>query len=156
MEMKKYPAIFKKEDDGYFVSFPDLGIVTDGETLDEAKKMAGDLLHLWLTIDENTVIKEPSTLESVQKTTNDLVFMIEPKVYVSRGAKIFMANEIIESSIKEKKLTKQQISKILNIDISYLEKIITLEEIPSEELAKKMAELLDFDWRIFFSLEPEE
>ena len=155
MKMEKYPAIFSKEENGYFVQFPDLDIVTEGETIEEAKKMAGDLLHMWLST-EDMEINAPSTLESVQETTDDLVFLIEPKVYVSRDAKIYMANEIIESSIKEKMLKKYQVAENLNIDIEYLNKIIALEEIPTEELAKKMAKLLDFDWRIFFSLDDEE
>ena len=32
MKMEKYPAIFSKEENGYFVNFPDLGWVTDTKT----------------------------------------------------------------------------------------------------------------------------
>ncbi len=48
--MKKYlyPAVFEKEESGYSVIFPDLGIATSGETLEEAMDMAKDALCLTL------------------------------------------------------------------------------------------------------------
>ena len=48
--MKKYlyPAVFEKEESGYSVIFPDLGIATSGETLEEAMDMAKDALCLML------------------------------------------------------------------------------------------------------------
>lgn len=49
--MKKiiYPAIFKKEEVGYSVRFPDLsGCNTEGDNLEEAYEMAFDALGLYL------------------------------------------------------------------------------------------------------------
>jgi len=48
--MKKvYNAIFKKEETGYFVRFPDIPeAITEGETLEEAYEMAFDVLGLML------------------------------------------------------------------------------------------------------------
>ncbi len=43
-----YPAVFKKEEGGYSVIFPDLDIATSGETLEEAMDMAKDALCLML------------------------------------------------------------------------------------------------------------
>jgi len=41
-----YPAIFTKEDDGYFVKFPDIHpCYTEGTTLEEAAIMAKDVLE---------------------------------------------------------------------------------------------------------------
>jgi len=40
-----YPAIFKKEGNGYFVKFPDIQpCYTEGSTLEEAAIMAKDIL----------------------------------------------------------------------------------------------------------------
>ncbi len=43
-----YPACFYKEDNGYSVIFPDLGLATCGETLNEAMEMAIDCLAGYL------------------------------------------------------------------------------------------------------------
>jgi antitoxin HicB len=45
-----YPAVFEPADEGgYNVFFPSFqGCVTFGKTFEEAKKMAGEVLELWL------------------------------------------------------------------------------------------------------------
>lgn len=43
-----YPVIFEKEDDGYFVTVPDLNINTQGENLPDAIMMARDLISLYI------------------------------------------------------------------------------------------------------------
>jgi len=49
-QLLQYPAIFSHDQKGgYNVSFPDLpGCVTFGETLNEAKEKAAEVLGLWL------------------------------------------------------------------------------------------------------------
>ena len=83
----EYPAIFHKEEIGYFVEFPDFGYVTEGDTLEEAKLMAGDLLNLCLG--EYKEHPKPSTIEEVKNSKNfkigeeDFVLMIKPKLYIN-------------------------------------------------------------------------
>lgn len=48
MEKMAYPVIFEKEDDGYFVTVPDLNINTQGENLPDAIMMARDLISLYI------------------------------------------------------------------------------------------------------------
>lgn len=43
-----YPVIFEKEDDGYFVTIPDLDLFTQGESLPDAIAMARDAISLWV------------------------------------------------------------------------------------------------------------
>lgn len=48
MEKMAYPVIFEKENDGYFVTVPDLNINTQGESLPDAIMMARDLISLYI------------------------------------------------------------------------------------------------------------
>lgn len=50
MRVKLYPAIFSSDgNNGYTVTFPDLiGCITEGDTLEEAVKMAEDALGIYL------------------------------------------------------------------------------------------------------------
>ena len=52
MEKMAYPVIFEKENDGYFVTVPDLNINTQGENLPEAIMMARDLISLYILDNE--------------------------------------------------------------------------------------------------------
>lgn len=74
--MSAYPACFIKEDVGYSVIFPDLGIATCGDDLEDALDMAVDCLafYLYPTDSGNENIPPASRLEDVdpQKVMNDL------------------------------------------------------------------------------------
>lgn len=54
-----YPAYFKKDKDGYFVSVPDLGQFTQGEDLADAISMARDLIGLMCITYEDEGIPLP-------------------------------------------------------------------------------------------------
>ena len=63
-----YPALFKTNDDGIIVTFPDLeDTFTDGETMQEAFENAEDVLNLmlWNREEENATIPPPSTPEKI-------------------------------------------------------------------------------------------
>lgn len=65
-----YPAIFQQEEDGYFVSFPDLdGCFTEGDNLENAYEMAFDALGLYLShLEENKEeIPAPSKPSNIQQ-----------------------------------------------------------------------------------------
>ena len=48
---KVYPAIIHKEDDGYWIQFPDLqGCYTDGDTLEELLSNAEEILGVFLAV----------------------------------------------------------------------------------------------------------
>lgn len=76
-----YPAVFTPEDDGgYSVAFPDLdGCFTQGETIEDAYKMAFDALGL--AIDflecEKRTIPSPSTPNEIKLNENEFVVIIE-------------------------------------------------------------------------------
>lgn len=79
--MKKYfyPAIFHEENGSYWVEFPGLeGCLTQGETFEEAYKMATEALGLYLEVEEN-VFEYPKAL-TVDKSNldkNSCVVMVE-------------------------------------------------------------------------------
>ncbi len=64
-----YPAIFKEEDIGYSVQVPDLiGCCTQGDTLEEAIKMAEDAALGWLltSMEENEEIPNSSKISELK------------------------------------------------------------------------------------------
>ena len=70
MIKKTYPAIFYKENNSYWVEFPDLeGCLTNGETMELAFKNAKEALNLYLDREGDTyerTINEPSSFEKIQ------------------------------------------------------------------------------------------
>lgn len=79
--MKKYfyPAIFHEENGSYWVEFPGLeGCLTQGETFEEAYKMATEALGLYLEVEEN-VFEYPKalTVDNANLDKNSCVVMVE-------------------------------------------------------------------------------
>lgn len=75
-----YPAVFHKEGDGYWVSFPDVPeALTEGDNMQEAYKMAVDCLGLALTvkIDENVPLPTPSVFENIELQDNEFLVVVE-------------------------------------------------------------------------------
>ena len=63
-----YPAIFTRDDEFYFVEFPDMQeVVTQGNDLNDALYMAQDVLNTWLAFLEDTgkIIPKPSNINSI-------------------------------------------------------------------------------------------
>lgn len=71
--MPQYVALVHKESDScYGVSFPDLpGVITGGDTLEEALEEAADVLAFaaedWTNPDGSTGLKPPSTIEQLRR-----------------------------------------------------------------------------------------
>ena len=69
--MPRYVALIHKDEDSCFgVSFPDLpGVITGGDTFDEAMEEAADVLQFaaegWTNPDGSTGFKPPSTIEQL-------------------------------------------------------------------------------------------
>jgi len=70
--MPRYVALIREDADGcYSVSFPDLpGVVTGGDTVDEALEEASDVLQFaaedWTNPDGSTGLKAPRTIEELR------------------------------------------------------------------------------------------
>ena len=63
-----YPAIFTKEENGYFVTFPDIEpCYTEGNTLEEAVIMAKDVLEsrIEVALERDETLKPPSDIDSL-------------------------------------------------------------------------------------------
>ena len=70
-----YPAVFHPQEVGFWVSFPDLqGCLTEGETLEEAMKMAQDALGLFLLDEE--IFPEPSDHTTVAIQNDEFVSLV--------------------------------------------------------------------------------
>ena len=73
--MKKYyPAVFHKEENAYWVEFPDLkGCLSQGKDFPEACTMAEDALGEWINAQEDigNVIPEPSSMEVISNQYRD-------------------------------------------------------------------------------------
>ena len=63
-----YPAVFHKEDDGFWVSFPDFPeCLTEGDNMDQAYEMAFEALGLAITSrkEDGEEIPVPSSIDAV-------------------------------------------------------------------------------------------
>lgn len=65
--LKSYPAIFHKEDTGYWVEFPEFGGGTQGENLEEAMYNAREFLEssIALYIDEGLELPKASNIDDL-------------------------------------------------------------------------------------------
>jgi len=64
-----YPAIFTKEEKGYFVSFPDIQpCYTEGSSLEEAAIMAKDVLEsrIEVALEKGEVLPLPSNMDKLK------------------------------------------------------------------------------------------
>ena len=67
--LKVYPAIFYKEDDSFWVEFPDLeGCQSYGDTIEDTMEYAQEALGLYIAskLDNNEKIKEPSDIKRIE------------------------------------------------------------------------------------------
>ena len=63
-----YPAVFEKEETGYFVNFPDIHpCYTEGATLEEAAILAKDVLEsrIEVALERGEVLPEPSDIDTL-------------------------------------------------------------------------------------------
>ena len=72
-----YPAIFQKEDTGYFVKFPDLdGCATQGETLEEAVAMANEVLGFYLEDFDLNSLPDAAAVTNVSLPDDSFVLIV--------------------------------------------------------------------------------
>ncbi|MGI5839298.1 MAG: type II toxin-antitoxin system HicB family antitoxin [bacterium] len=75
-----FPAVFEPDDGAYCITFPDLpGIVTTGDSIEEALYMARDAmsLHLWGMEDDGDPIPEPTPPSDIPIPEGGFVSLIE-------------------------------------------------------------------------------
>lgn len=146
-----YPAIFEKENGGYVVSFPDLvGCITEGDTIEDAYKYAKEVLALHLDGLDNA--PAPSNVEDLVVAANQRIMLVEADkrddiVYFKKSE----IPKFIDTALEHKGYTKYQLAKILGVDRSYVTRIANGDRLPSPEMAQRIATLLEFDWRVFFT-----
>jgi transcriptional regulator with XRE-family HTH domain len=61
-----------------------------------------------------------------------------------------MTRKWLENRRKDSKLTEAEICKRVGISITYYRYIEIGQRRPSPQVAQKIAEILDFDWTLFF------
>ncbi len=79
-----YPAVFHKEENKYWVEFPDLeGCFSEGDTLQEAHKMAQDALYCYLQ-EIKGEYPDASLLNKITLKKGDVVQLVSPKPYLKK------------------------------------------------------------------------
>ena len=144
-----YPAVFHKEGNRYWVEFPDVeGCFTEGDSLEQAFIKAKEALALGL---DGKIKRIPSKIESIKANNNDTVMLVEADSLdnIEYIAKTKVA-KAIENGLVNKGYTKYQMAFILGVDRGYITHLIKGERTPSVEMAKRIAVLLDFDWKLFY------
>ena len=100
MDKYIYPAVFNPcEEGGYCITFPDLpGIVTEGDTLEEAYLMAKEALelHLWGMEDDNDTIPKPTLPNKITAPEGGFVSLVEAFLPPIRDK---MANKAISKTL---------------------------------------------------------
>ena len=64
---------------------------------------------------------------------------------------MMVGENIVLEKRKELKLTQEDIAKKLNISRQYYNAIENFKKSPSVDLAKELADILGFEWTIFFN-----
>lgn len=73
-----YPAVLVPDDGGYYVYFPDLpGCFTQCDTIEEAKMMAAEALHLYL--DDVTDYPLSTEADRIELANGEIFFYVEYK-----------------------------------------------------------------------------
>jgi antitoxin HicB len=133
--MPRYPALFEPDGDGFCVSFRDIPeALTSGDTLEEARAMAGDALLT--AMDFYFEDKRPVPAPSKAKRGEELVALP-----ASVSAKVLLLNAMLEQKVTPSDLARrlgtspQVVNRI--VDIKHATKIDTIAE-ALEALGKRL------------------
>lgn len=100
-----YPAIFHKENDSYWVEFPDLeGCQTYGSTLSETMGFAQEALagYLLSLLEDNTPIPQPSDLSSVTYDNSSFTTLVTCDINQYKDTKAVKKTLTIPSWLNER------------------------------------------------------
>jgi antitoxin HicB len=112
--MIAYPAIFRKHKRGYWVEFPDVpGCLTEGKTLDHAKKMAREALTgvLEVRLEYDEPIRRPDF-----KRRGPNVHWIEPEIAVAIAV-------TLRAIRKRKGQTMRAVAERMNVSIGEYQRL---------------------------------
>lgn len=100
MDKYLFPAVFEPgENKGYCVTFPDLpGCITEGDTLEEALRMAKEALelHIYGMEEDGDDIPQPTPPEKIQDPGDGFVTVIEAWMDLVRDE---MANKAVKKTL---------------------------------------------------------
>ena len=92
-----FPAVFHPEDIGFSIHFPDLpGCITEGDTLEEASKMARDALELYLYELEQSSGPIPSPAGRYHIEKDEYIVMVTAHMKVIRSE---MRNKAVKKTL---------------------------------------------------------
>ena len=103
-----YPAIFHKENDSYWVEFPDLeGCHTFGDTLTETMESAQEALsgYLLTTLEENKQLAKPCDLSSIQCDENSFSTLVTCDINQYKDTKAVKKTLTIPSWLNERAMS---------------------------------------------------
>ncbi|WP_461810875.1 type II toxin-antitoxin system HicB family antitoxin [Faecalimonas sp.] len=104
-----YPAIFHKENDSYWVEFPDLdGCHTFGDTLSETMESAQEALsgYLLTILEENKQLTKPCDLSSIQCDENSFSTLVTCDINQYKDTKAVKKTLTIPSWLNERAMAK--------------------------------------------------
>jgi predicted RNase H-like HicB family nuclease len=120
-----YPAIFEKEENGYFVSFPDISpCYTEGSTLEEAVIMAKDVLEsrIEIALEKGESLPIPSDID------------------VLKGDKVMLIVADIENIKKQTRFVKKTLSIPFWLNDAAERKHINFSGVLQEALKERLTE----------------
>ncbi|GAB2022321.1 type II toxin-antitoxin system HicB family antitoxin [Pseudolactococcus yaeyamensis] len=123
--LKTYPAIFHKEDNGFWVEFPEFNGATEGNTLDAAITNAQEFLAgiLAYYIDENKDLPTPSDITQLATTDGfTSLIQVDPTPFI-RGNKTVRKNVTVPEWLV-KKAQKEHINFSETLTEALLQKIV--------------------------------
>ncbi len=104
-----YPAIFHKENDSYWVEFPDLeGCQTYGSTLNETMEFAQEALagYLLTLFEDKLPIVQPSELSSIDHDDDSFVTLVTCDINQYKDTKAVKKTLTIPSWLNERALSQ--------------------------------------------------
>ena len=104
-----YPAIFHKENDSYWVEFPDLeGCQTYGSTLNETMEFAQEALagYLLTLFEDKLPIVQPSELSSIGHVDDSFVTLVTCDINQYKDTKAVKKTLTIPSWLNERALSQ--------------------------------------------------
>ncbi len=123
-----YPAIFHKQDDCYWVEFPDLeGCHTYGNTLNETMEYAQEALSAYLltSLEENLSFAQPSDISSISYDGDSFVTLVTCDINQYKDTKAVKKTLTIPAWLNERALA-------MNINFSQVLQEALLTKIQSK------------------------
>ncbi len=102
-----YPAVFHKENNSYWVEFPDLeGCQTYGDTLNETMEYAQEALAAYLLtlLEQNLSLAQPSDISSISYSADSFVTLVTCDINQYKDTKAVKKTLTIPAWLNERAL----------------------------------------------------